>query len=193
MKPPVQKKAEGEKILKANTVEYCKGCCPQCQYALNHCIMCPKRGYKTKTGASKITNTKLNRDITAVEGVSEQKHLTGDDDFIPKKDEIAADIRSIGDTIGEWKHGRPALAFEVEDRVHKLITKQKEEIVKYVRDEVIGKDLRHITDSKDIDNIVSENEGNVTWDEVANSVQKDIDAQNQLRAEQRQKLDKLLK
>ena len=59
-------------------------------------------------------------------------------------------------------------------------------------EEVIGQDTRHITDSKGIQNIVDENEGNVSFDEIANEVQKDIDVQNELRAEQRLKVKEIL-
>lgn len=66
------------------------------------------------------------------------------------------------------------------------MTYTKEQVMK-----IIGPDLRHITDSKDIENVINENGGNVTWDEVANETQKEIDIQNKLKAEQRKRLENM--
>jgi len=51
---------------------------------------------------------------------------------------------------------------------------------------LVGEERRHITDTKGI-----KNKGKTKWDKIANEVQKDIDAQNQLREEILQNIESL--
>lgn len=53
------------------------------------------------------------------------------------------------------------------------------------------REVRHITDTKSISNIVVENDGNVSWDEAVNMIQEDIDAQNELRSKLKSEVIKL--
>lgn len=53
------------------------------------------------------------------------------------------------------------------------------------------REVRHITDTKAIEDIVKENDGNVSWDEAVNMIQEDIDAQNELRSRLKSEVIKL--
>lgn len=72
--------------------------------------------------------------------------------------------------IGENNHK------QIKSFIRKTLANQRKEIEEKVK----GLKLRHIIDTKDIDNIVKLNEGNVTWDEVANILQKEINTDNKI-------------
>jgi len=83
---------------------------------------------------------------------------------------------------------------ELVNFIKDLLSQSNQEIVKEILDrvdkEVIGEDLRHATNT-DGERIYEQNEGNVDIGEIMNDLQKDIETQNFLKQQQRQKLIQL--